>query len=111
MNKVIIGIIFFVLSSYSFAGKIELEKKDYIKLIASSYVHGFSEFDTSITSFENSVSIGIYYDASTQKKSRAEQLAARIRIQVPALLNTYQWGKEVKVRVTVHSEDRTGRGY
>ena len=111
MNKLIIGILFGLLSGPSFAEKIELEKKDYLTLVVSNYVHGFKEFETSITALSDSVSIGIYYDVSTQDKQRANQLAERFRSQVPPILNRYDWAKNVEVIVNVYSEDRTGRGY
>lgn len=106
------SIILFVLVFISVSvGALEISQKDYIALIVSSYVHGFKEFDTSVTAFNDSVSIGIYYDQSTQDRKRAYQLAKRFESQVPAKLSQYEWGKDVKVIVNVYSEDRTGRGY
>ena len=93
------------------AEKIELEKKDYLILVVSNYVHGFKEFDTSVTTFENSVSVGIYYDLSTQDEKRAVQLANRFRENIPKMLKKYSWVKGVEVKVNVYSEDRSGRGY
>lgn len=115
MNKYI-AILLLVLSSLLFgtpalAEKIDLEKKDYLTLVVSNYVHGFKEFETSVTSFNDSVSIGIYYDESTQSEMRANQLAKRFRSQVPRKLSQYQWAKDIEIIVNVYSEDRTGRGY
>jgi hypothetical protein len=93
------------------AETIELEKKDYIALIVSSYVNGFNEFETSVTAFEDSVSVGIYYDQTTQDESRAEGLANRFRLQVPLRLSRYEWSEDVDVIVNVYSQDLTGRGY
>lgn len=99
------------LSSGSLGYGVELEKKDYLTLVVGNYVHGFKEFETSVVGFEDSVSISIYYDLSTQSEERANQLAKRFRTQVPSLLVRYQWAKGVEVIVNVYSEDRTGRGY
>ena len=115
MNKYI-AILLLVLSSLLsgtpvLAEKIEFEKKDYLMLVVGNYVHGFKEFETSVTSFNDSVSIGIYYDESTQSEIRANQLAKRFRFQVPRKLSQYQWAKDIKVIVNVYAEDRIGRGY
>ena len=93
------------------AEKIELEKKDYLILVVGNYVHGFKEFETSVTSFNDSLSIGIYYDESTQSEIRANQLAKRFRFQIPRKLSQYPWAKDIEIIVNVYSEDRTGRGY
>ena len=107
---VILSLVIFMYSS-TVAKSIELEKKDYISLVVSNYVHGFKEFETSVTAFPDSVSIGVYYDSKTQSKKRANQLAERFRVQIPVKLKEYKWSKNVKVIVNVYSEDRTGRGY
>ena len=111
MTKPIAFVLLLLSCSLAFAERLELEKKDYIKLIVSSYVNGFKEFDTSVTTFDDSVSIGIYYDVSAQKESRAEQLAKRFRRHVPLILANYEWAKNVKLRVSVYSENITERGY
>jgi hypothetical protein len=111
MNKIIIVFFVLIISSISYAEKVELEKTDYLTLIISNYVHGFKEFETSVTSFEDSVSVGIYYDVSTQSEIRANQLAKRFRTQIPPILNRYDWAKSVKIHVNVYSEDRANRGY
>jgi hypothetical protein len=111
MKKLAIGVLILFSATFSHAENIALDKKDYITLIVSNYVHGFKEFETSVTSFEDSVSIGIYYDASTQSEVRANQLAKRFRTQVPSQLATHDWAKNIKVLVSVYSEDRSGRGY
>ena len=111
MKKIALGLVILIMANQFFAENIELTKSDYIALIVSNYVHGFKEFDTSITSFEDSVSIGIYYDDSTQSEARANQLATRLRTQVKAQLGRYDWALGVKVIVNVYSEDRSGRGY
>ena len=90
---------------------IELEKKHYLTLIVGNYVHGFKEFETSVVGYEESVSVGIYYDLSTQSRERAYQLAKRFRAVIPQLLSHYEWAKSVEVLVNVYSEDLTGRGY
>ena len=105
-------IIFLICFSAMFAqaDKITLTKKNYITLIVGNYVHGFKEFETSVTSFDDSVSIGIYYDPSTQSKVRANTLTERFRFQIPHKLNSYKWAKGVEVIVSVYSHD-VSRGY
>ncbi|MDH3630371.1 MAG: hypothetical protein OER98_04555 [Gammaproteobacteria bacterium] len=90
---------------------IELEKKDYLTLIVGNYIHGFKEFETSVLTFEDSVSVGIYYDLSTQDEKRAVQLANRFRENIPKMLKKYPWATDVQFTVNVYSEDRTNRGY
>jgi len=87
------------------ANALEISQKDYITLIVSSYVHGFKEFDTTVVAFDEAVSIGIYYDLSTQDRERAYQLAKRFEEQVPFKLNQYEWGKDIKVIANVYSQD------
>ena len=111
MKNIIKLILSSLLFFSSFAVALEIEKKDYLSLIVGNYVHGFKEFETSVTSFDDSVSIGIYYDISTQKEQRANQLANKFRTQVPKQLIQYKWANNVKVIVNVYSEDRVGRGY
>ena len=93
------------------AETIELEKRDYLKLIVGNYVHGFKEFDTSVVAFDDSVSVGIYFDSDEQDKSRADQLAERFRKQLPLMLERYEWADEIAVVVSVYSESRAERGY
>jgi hypothetical protein len=93
------------------AENVEFTKSDAIILTVSAYVHGFKEFDTSVIASDDSVSVGIYFDLTTQENHRAEMLAKRFRIHIPGVLSKYKWAKDVKVIVTVYSEDRTGRGY
>lgn len=111
MRKILISFLIIFSTTLSFADDIVLDKKDYLTLIVSSYVHGFKEFDTSVNSFKDSVSIGIYYDESTQSDKRANQLAERFRFQIPKQLSLYEWAKNIKVVVTVYSENRLIKGY
>ena len=92
-------------ASLSQAETVALEKRDYLNLIVSSYVNGFNEFDTTIVAFDDSVSVGIYYDSNAQDESRAEQLADRFRKYIPALLEKYEWAEGISILVSVYSED------
>lgn len=92
-------------ASTSQAETILLEKKDYLNLIVSSYVNGFNEFDTTIVTFDDSVSVGIYYDSNEQDESRANQLAERFRKYLPAFFEKYDWADDISVLVSVYSED------
>ena len=103
VSIITVGIMF---ASTSQAETIELEKKDYLKLIVSSYVNGFNEFDTTVVSFDDSLSVGIYYNSHTQDKQRADQLAQRFRENIPGLLESYKWAEDIKVLVSVYGEDR-----
>jgi len=111
MNKLIISILATFIISCSLASALEIEKKDYLSLIVGNYVHGFKEFETSVTTFDKSVNIGIYYDVSTQDKERANKLAKRFRTQIPEKIRTYEWAKNIKIIINVYSEDLTSRGY
>ena len=91
----------------SSATALELSKADYIKLLVSSYVHGFKEFDTSVMAFDDgSISVGIYYDSNFGSANRARQLSRRFEKQIPFLLSKYDWGKEISLSVNVYGENR-----
>ena len=111
MRKIFLMLTLIVMSTPAIAETVEVEKKDFIALIVGNYVNGFKEFDTTVMGFNDSVSVGIYYDTSTQSKSRAEQLAKRFRLHIPGKLKTYSWEKPIKVLVTVYPEQRVERGY
>lgn len=85
---------------------ITLEQGDYLKLIVGNYVHGFKEFDTSVKTSDDSVRVGVYFDADTQGRERAEQLAGRFRQQLPSILNDYSWAKDVTLIVYVYDKSR-----
>ena len=91
-------------------GPVYLAKKDYLQLIVSSYVNGFKEFDTTVATSDDSVSVSIYYDSNQQVQQRANQLANRFREKIPQVLGDYKWAENIIVSVTVHAEDRK-RGY
>ena len=103
VSIIAVGIMF---ASVSQAETIELEKKDYLKLIVSSYVNGFNEFDTTVVTFDDSISVGIYFDSNKQNKQRADQLAKRFRDNIPGSLEPYNWAEDIKVLVSVYEEDR-----
>ena len=88
----------------SHADLIALDKRDYLKLIVGTYVHGFNEFDTTIWTSGELVKVGIYYSPNEQDKRRAEQLAKRFREQLPLILGEpqYQWANDVGIEVSVH---------
>ena len=109
--KVLFITIIIFSASFSYAEDLMIPKKDYLAFIIGNYVHGFKKFETSVVGFEDSASIGIYYDVSTQSKDRADKLARRFRKQIPAMLQNYKWAKDIKIIVNVYSEDKTGRGY
>jgi hypothetical protein len=87
------------------AETVALEKRDYLNLIVSSYVNGFNEFDTTIVTFDDSISVGIYYDSNAQDESRAKKLADGFRKNLPSLLKKYDWADDISVLVSVYSED------
>ena len=87
-------------------GSIYLEKQDYLRLLVSSYVNGFKEFDTGVTTTDNSVSVSVYYDSNQQSQQKADQLAKRFREKIQQILGPYKWAENVSVIVTVTTEDR-----
>ncbi len=94
---------FFICVAASYSEDIILEKKDYLKFLTSSYVHGFKSFDTTVVAFENSISVGIYYSESSMK-IKAEELAERFNLQIPLILKSYKWAEGVTVKVSVCPE-------
>jgi hypothetical protein len=90
----------------------KLARTEYLALLAGNYVHGFKEFDTTVKTDEESVSVGIYYDPNVQEKNRAEQLAERFRKDLPLMFEEtrHEWAANVGVLVTVHSYDQS-KGY
>ena len=104
-------LILFATPSLCFSEELTLSKNDLVTLHVSNYVHGFKEFDTTVVSFDDSVSVGIYYDINTQSEDKAEQLAARFRKHLRRILNNYDWGTDIEIVVKVHSEDRSSRGF
>ena len=105
MKKILIVLILFFLPLLCHAEEIILSQKDYIAFIVGNYVNGFKEFDTSIVGFDDSVSIGIYCDNSSQSKEEANKLADRFRKQIPPILKQYKWAKDIKVVVNIYFED------
>ena len=111
MSKLIRILLLVIISIASNVYAFNIEKKDYLSLIVGNYVHGFKEFDTSVTSFDDSVSIAIYYDKTTQDEKRAKQLASRFRTHISGILGKYSWTKGVIIKVNVYSEERVKREY
>ncbi len=111
MKNLAIILVGVFLAAFVQAEEVTLTKEDYAAFVVGNYVHGFKEFETSVTTLESSVSVGIYFDKSTQSEARANQLADRFRKQIPLILKRYEWAKGFEVVVSVYSEDLTGRGY
>ena len=84
------------------AETVEIERSLALKMLVSSYVNGFNEFDTTVVGRESSVSVGIYVDREGQSKERAERLATRFRDQIPKLLELTEWAYDVDLIVTVY---------
>jgi hypothetical protein len=103
-RRAILILVFLLCSASIAADEIKIDTKDYLTFIVSSYVSGFKEFDTSVTTGERLVSVGVYYDEDNQKRERAEQLAERFRAQIPHFLSRYEWAKETEVRVNVYGQ-------
>jgi hypothetical protein len=94
--------IFLLMSSDAFSETIEIEKTFALKMLVSSYVNGFKEFDTTVVGYDDIVSIGIYVEREGQTKERAEQLAKRFHEQIPKLLKRNSWAKDVIVVVNIY---------
>ena len=110
MRKLLVMVALLLGSSVSIAEPIELEKRDYLTIIVSNYVHGFKEFDTSVVTFDDSINVGIYYNSNKQNFDRAEQLAARFKEFLPSMLEAYDWASDISIVVNVYGEDRS-RGW
>jgi len=89
------------------ADRVYLEKKVFLKLLVSSYVNGFKEFDTAVATTDHSVSVSIYYDISLQNQRSADQLADRFRQEIPQMLKPYRWAENVAIEVLVNADDRS----
>ena len=94
-----------------------IEKKDYLTLIVDNYVHGFKDFDTSVTASDDLVSIIVYYDDkeevdagifsdTEQYVDRIEALAKKFQETVPELLKKYSWAEGVTVKVSINPKER-----
>ena len=114
MNRIMVVLL--LLSPVVLLGRQEAEQAqittaDLLELKVGNYVHGFKEFDTSVTAMGRTISIGIYWDLSTQSKERAHQLKKRFERHIPSILKAYGLAESYDMAVTVYSEDRTGRSY
>ena len=83
---------------------VSLAKKDYLRLIVSSYVNGFKEFNTTVATSDESVSVSIFYDSDQQDEERVDQIANRFRKEIPPMFESYPWAKNIAVSVTVYSD-------
>ncbi len=100
-----------LLCAQSTGSLVSISQEDFLELKIGNYVHSFNEFDTSIVIRDKQISIGIYFDISTQDIQRAEQLKKRLETQIPHILEKYEWAKGFQLVVSVWSEDRKNRGY
>lgn len=91
------------------AGPVYLAKKDYLRLIVSSYVNGFKEFDTTVATSDDSVSVSILYDSNHQERQRADRVANRFRENIPPMLESYQWAENITISVTVYGDPGRNR--
>jgi len=118
-KKLIVVFLFLFFISFSSIGfSSELNKEyrptrvDWLKVVVGNYIWGFNEFDTSLVVHDDgSINVGIYYDMSTQSREKASQLKERFEEQIPMRLKQYAWARNIKLIVSVYSEDRSGRGY
>jgi len=97
--------------SGSDADRIELTKKDYLTLIVGNYVHGFKEFETSVTASDGTVNITIFYSKLLDNEARVYWLVELFRKNIPGILKQYSWTKDVTIKVEVYSERRAGGGF
>ena len=92
------------------AERIELTKNDYLTLIVGNYVHGFKEFETSVTASDGAVSITIFYSNFLDNEARVFWLADFFQMKIPEILKQYSWAKNVTINVEIYSERRAGGG-
>ena len=90
---------------------IELAKKDYLAMIVCNFVYGFIKFEMSVTTTDNLVSVGVYYNSRFNADSLAYDLAEVFREEIPAILKEYEWANDVSVEVIVYGESRIRRSY
>jgi hypothetical protein len=91
--------------------RIELTKNDYLTLIVGNYVHGFKEFETSVTASNGAVNITIFYSSFFDNKARVYWLTDLFQMKIPEILKQYSWAKDVTINVEVYSERRAGGGF
>ena len=96
--------------SGSDADRIELTKNDYLTLIVGNYVHGFKEFETSVTASDGAVSITIFYSNFLDNEARVFWLADLFQMKIPGILKQYSWAKDVTINVEIYPERRAGGG-
>ena len=83
---------------------IELAKKDYLAMIVCNFVYGFHKYEMSVTTTDNQVLVGIYYNSRFYVDSLPNDLAERFREEIPAILKEYEWANGVSVEVVVYGE-------
>ena len=116
-KPVVLLVILVLVGTFAIAGepsnkkRIELSKKDYLAMIVCNYVYGFNYYDTSVTTTDNLVSIGIYYNSSFYAESLPYEIAEKFRSEVPKILKEHSWANDVVVVVKVYSEPRIHRNY
>ena len=89
---------------------IRLTKNDYLTLIVGNYVHGFKEFETSVTASDGTVNITIFYSNFLDNEGRVFWLADLFQLKIPEILKQYSWAKDVTINVEVYPERRAGGG-
>ena len=90
---------------------IELSKKDYLALIVCNFVYGFMKYEMSVTTTDNLVSVGIYFNNRFYADSLAYDLAEIIREEIPEILKEYDWANDVAVEVVVYGKSRIRHSY
>ena len=83
---------------------IELAKKDYLAMIVGNFVYGFHKYEMSVTTTDNRVLVGIYYNSRFYADSLPDELAEMFREEIPAILKEYDWANDVSVEVIVYGE-------
>ena len=84
--------------------RIELAKKDYLAMIVCNFVYGFHKYEMSVTTTDNLVLVGIYYNNRFYVDSLPYDLADMFREEIPAILKEYEWANDVSVEVVVYGE-------
>jgi len=116
-KQVVLLVILVLAGTFAIAGepsnkkRIELSKKDYLAMIVCNYVYGFNYYDTSVTTTDNLVSIGIHFNSSFYAESLPYEIAEKFRSEVPKILKEYSWANDVVVVVKVYSESLIHRNY
>ncbi|MDC0977646.1 hypothetical protein OAR19_00140 [bacterium] len=105
MKKIIfIMVLFSIIIAGNLDNQYKITRAEWLKTDICNYVNGFNKFDTTVI-VGDIISIGIYYNKSSQNIKKANQLKNRFKTQVQHILNKHSWASNLKLIVTVYGEN------